>query len=230
MSRFVPRIIPFYLLLLAAGGTANAQSTFEQKAANPFDNNNDGLPDLGMAPENHDGEKHFAEIVKDFGETSMNDNGLDTGEQAKAFALGKVRDALSQQVNQHVESSLSPWGNASVDVKVDNEGHFTGSRGSWFVPLQDNDRYLTRSQLGLTQQDDGLVSNVGVGQRWARGSWLVGYNTFMTTCWTKIFSERASVPKRGANICDYRQTFISRLLHGMNRQPRRNNGWRAGTT
>ena len=62
LSRFVPRIISFYLLLLAAGGTANAQSTFEQKAANPFDNNNDGLPDLGMAPENHDGEKHFAEI------------------------------------------------------------------------------------------------------------------------------------------------------------------------
>lgn len=230
MSRFVPRIIPFYLLLLAAGGTANAQSTFEQKAANHFENSNDGLPDLGMAPEHHDGEKHFAEIVKDFGETSMNDNGLDTGEQAKAFALGKVRDALSQQVNQHVESWLSPWGNASVDVKVDNEGHFTGSRGSWFVPLQDNDRYLTRSQLGLTQQDDGLVSNVGVGQRWARGSWLVGYNTFMTTCWTKIFSERALALKRGANICDYRQTFISRLLHGMNRLPRRNNGWRAGTT
>ena len=178
LSRFVPRIIPFYLLLLAAGGTANAQSTFEQKAANHFENSNDGLPDLGMAPEHHDGEKHFAEIVKDFGETSMNDNGLDTGEQAKAFALGKVRDALSQQVNQHVESWLSPWGNASVDVKVDNEGHFTGSRGSWFVPLQDNDRYLTWSQLGLTQQDDGLVSNVGVGQRWARGSWLVGYNTF----------------------------------------------------
>lgn len=69
-------------------------------------------------------------------------------------------------------------GNASVDVKVDNEGHFTGSRGSWFVPLQDNDRYLTWSQLGLTQQDNGLVSNVGVGQRWARGNWLVGYNTF----------------------------------------------------
>ncbi len=230
MSRFIPRIIPFYLLLLAAGGTANAQSTFEQKAANPFDNNNDGLPDLGMAPENHDGEKHFAEIVKDFGETSMNDNGLDTGEQAKAFALEKVRDALSQQVNQHVESWLSPWGNASVDVKVDNEGHFTGSRGSWFVPLQDNDRYLTWSQLGLTQQDDGLVSNVGVGQRWARaaGWWVI--TLFMTTCWTKIFSERALALKRGANICDYRQTFISRLLHGMNRQPRRNNGWRAGTT
>lgn len=40
-------------------------------------------------------------------------------------------------------------GNASVDVKVDNEGHFTGSRGSWFVPLQDNDRYLTGASLVL---------------------------------------------------------------------------------
>lgn len=95
LSCFVFCIILFYLLLLAAGGTANAQFTFEQKAANFFDNNNDGLPDLGMALENYDGEKHFAEIVKDFGETSMNDNGLDTGEQAKAFALGKVCDALS---------------------------------------------------------------------------------------------------------------------------------------
>lgn len=37
---------------------------------------------------------------------------------------------------------------------------------------------ISRSQLGLTQQDNGLVSNVGVGQRWARGNWLVGYNTF----------------------------------------------------
>ncbi len=93
---------------------ADAQPSFEQQSANPFDNDNDGLPDLGMAPENHDGEKHFAEIVKDFGETSMTDNGQDTGEQAKAFALGKVRDALSQQVNQHVESSAFAVGGTPV--------------------------------------------------------------------------------------------------------------------
>lgn len=106
MSRIVFRVIPLLLLLLA-GGMADAQPSFEQQSTNPFDNDNDGLPDLGMAPENHDGEKHFAEIVKDFGETSMTDNGQDTGEQAKAFALGKVRDALSQQVNQHVESAFA---------------------------------------------------------------------------------------------------------------------------
>lgn len=131
-----------------------------------------------MAPDSRAGEKHFAEMVKAFGEASMTDNGLDTGEQAKQFAFGQVRDTVSEQVNQQLESWLSPWGNASVGLQVDNEGSFTGSRGSWFVPWQDNQRYLTWSQLGLTQQDEGLVSTAGIGQRWVRDGWLLGYNTF----------------------------------------------------
>ncbi|HCR9747984.1 TPA: YchO/YchP family invasin [Citrobacter koseri] len=178
MSRIVYRPLSLCILLLLAGGTASAQSSFIQQAENPFDNNQDGLPDLGMTPESHEGEKQFAEMVKAFGEASMTDNGLDTGEQARQFAFGQVRDAVSEQVNHQLESWLSPWGNASVDLRIDNEGSFTGSRGGWFIPWQDNTRYLTWSQLGLTQQDDGLVSNAGIGQRWARDGWLLGYNTF----------------------------------------------------
>ncbi|WEE19388.1 YchO/YchP family invasin [Citrobacter koseri] len=178
MSRIVYRPLSLCILLLLAGGTASAQSSFIQQAENPFDNNQDSLPDLGMTPESHEGEKQFAEMVKAFGEASMTDNGLDTGEQARQFAFGQVRDAVSEQVNHQLESWLSPWGNASVDLRIDNEGSFTGSRGGWFIPWQDNTRYLTWSQLGLTQQDDGLVSNVGIGQRWARDGWLLGYNTF----------------------------------------------------
>lgn len=178
MIRFASHPVPLLLLLLLAGGHARAQSSFMHQAENPFDNNQDGLPDLALAPESHDGEKHFAEMVKAFGEASMTDNGLDTGEQARQFAFGQVRDAVSEQVNQHLESWLSPWGNASVNVQVDNEGHFNGSQGNWFIPWQDNARYLTWSQLGLARQDDGLVSNVGIGQRWARDGWLLGYNTF----------------------------------------------------
>lgn len=178
LSRIVYRPLSLCILLLLAGGTASAQSSFIQQAENPFDNNQDGLPDLGMTPESHEGEKQFAEMVKAFGEASMTDNGLDTGEQARQFAFGQVRDAVSEQVNHQLESWLSPWGNASVDLRIDNEGSFTGSRGGWFIPWQDNTRYLTWSQLGLTQQDDGLVSNVGIGQRWARDGWLLGFNTF----------------------------------------------------
>lgn len=178
MNRFASLFTPLYLLMLLAGGTASADATFIQQAENPFDNNQDGLPDLGMAPESNDGEKHFAEMAKAFGEASMVDNGLNTGEQAKQFAFGQVRDAVSEQVNQHLESWLSPWGNASVNLQVNNEGDFSGSQGSWFIPWQDNQRYLTWSQMGLTQQDEGLVSNMGIGQRWARDGWLLGYNTF----------------------------------------------------
>ncbi|HHK9549712.1 YchO/YchP family invasin [Citrobacter freundii] len=178
MSRNIYLSLAVFALLPLAGGTASAQSSFIHQAENPFDNNSDGLPDLGMAPESGAGEKHFAEMVKAFGEASMTDNGLDTGEQAKQFAFGQVRDRVSEQVNQQLESWLSPWGNASVGLQVDNEGSFTGSRGSWFIPWQDNQRYLTWSQLGLTQQDGGLVSNTGIGQRWVRDGWLLGYNTF----------------------------------------------------
>ena len=66
-----------------------------QQAQNPFDNNGDSLPDLGMAQPTTEGEKHLAEMAKAFGEASMTDNGLTAGQQARQFAFGKVRDAVS---------------------------------------------------------------------------------------------------------------------------------------
>ncbi|VFS73965.1 putative invasin [Kluyvera cryocrescens] len=37
--------------------------------------------------------KQLAEMVKSFGEASMTDNGLDTGEQARLFALTQLQGA-----------------------------------------------------------------------------------------------------------------------------------------
>lgn len=176
-SSLSPRYV-FCLFLLLAGGVARAQGTFEQMAANPFDNNQDGLPDLGLAPENGESEKELADMVKAFGEASMVDNGLGAGEQARVFAFDQLRGAVSQQVSRDVETWLSPWGSASVDLQVDEQGNFTGSHGSWFIPLQDREDYLNWSQFGVTQRDDGTVGNAGIGQRRMLGSWLLGYNTF----------------------------------------------------
>ncbi|MBL5963687.1 YchO/YchP family invasin [Lelliottia amnigena] len=167
-----------FFLLVTAGAVFGAPNSFMQQAQNPFDNNGDSLPDLGLAKPTGESEKHLAEMAKAFGEASMTDNGLTTSEQARQFAFGKVRDAVSGEVNEQIESWLSPWGNASVDLLVDEEGKFNGSSGRWFIPWQDNNRYLSWSQLGLTQQTDGLVSNAGIGQRWVAGKWLLGYNTF----------------------------------------------------
>jgi hypothetical protein len=93
-----------------------------------------------------------------------------------------------------LESWLSPWGNANVDLLVDKEGNFTGSKGSWFVPLQDNGDYLTWNQYSVTQRDNGLVGNVGLGQRWRMGSWLLGYNSF----YDKVLDERMARGSVGA--------------------------------
>lgn len=164
----------FLVLLVLTSGSARARQNFVEEAKHPFDN----LPDLGIAPESRDSEKQFAEMVKSFGEASMTDNGLDTGEQARLFALTQVQEKLNSEVNQQLGSWLSPWGNTDFQMLVDEKGKFTGSHGSWFVPLQDNTRYLTWTQIGLSQQDEGTVGNLGVGQRWVAGRWLLGYNTF----------------------------------------------------
>lgn len=68
LSRIVFRSFSLSLLLLAASGTIRAQ------AQDPFTQNR--LPDLGMMPVSHEGEKHFAEMAKAFGEASMKNNDL----------------------------------------------------------------------------------------------------------------------------------------------------------
>jgi hypothetical protein len=177
MRRFFS--LPFVLVMfLPLAGSAATASQYAQQAQNPFDSNGDNLPDLGIVTPNNGGEKHLAEMAKSFGEASMTDNGLTTGEQARLFALGQASDALSDKVNHQVEALLSPWGKATIDFNVDDSGGFSGSHGDWFVPLQDTSRYLNWSQVGFTQQDSGLVGNLGVGQRWNAGNWRIGYNTF----------------------------------------------------
>ncbi len=88
------------MLSLISGVASARQNSFVQQAENPFDNDGDGLPDLGMAPETGAQEKHFAEMAKAFGEASMTDNGLTTGQQARQFAFGQLRDVVSEEVNQ----------------------------------------------------------------------------------------------------------------------------------
>jgi hypothetical protein len=73
-------------------------------------------------------------MAKAFGEASMTDNGLTTGEQARQFAFGQVRDALSGEVNQQIETWLSPWGHASVDLLVDEEGISPAAAGDGLCP------------------------------------------------------------------------------------------------
>ncbi|MEW7315241.1 YchO/YchP family invasin [Buttiauxella gaviniae] len=175
------KAVPFFTLsyaLLSAGGSASTRHSFIEKAENPFSQTTEQLPDMGLAPETDAAAREIAAMAKKFGEASMVDDGLDTGEQARMFAFARLRDVLADKVTSQAESLLSPWGKASVNLLVDEHGNWNGSGASLFTPWEDNNRYLTWSQVGFTQQDSGAVGNLGGGQRWVAGQWLLGYNAF----------------------------------------------------
>ncbi|MCP2004288.1 UNVERIFIED_ORG: hypothetical protein J2Y78_002828 [Buttiauxella agrestis ATCC 33320] len=175
------KAVPFFTLsyaLLSAGGAASTRQTFIEKAENPFDQSTEQLPDLGIAPESDAAAREIAAMAKKFGEASMVDDGLDAGDQARMLAFTRLRDVLTDKVTSEAESLLSPWGKASVNLLVDEHGNWNGSSASLFTPWQDNNRYLTWSQVGFTQHDDGSIGNIGAGQRWVAGDWLLGYNAF----------------------------------------------------
>ncbi|WP_202300489.1 YchO/YchP family invasin [Dryocola clanedunensis] len=176
-KKAVPLLTLTYTLL-SAGGVASTRQTFIGKDEGALPPASAELPDLGMAPETDAAAKHIAEMAKKFGEASMIDDGLDAGDQARLLAFTSIRDALTDKVADEAESLLSPWGKANLNLLVDQHGSWNGSSGSFFSPWEDNNRYLTWSQIGFTQQEDGMTGNIGVGQRWVAGNWLLGYNTF----------------------------------------------------
>lgn len=175
------KAVPFFTLsyaLLSAGGAASTRQTFIEQAENPFDQSTEQLPDLGIAPETDAAARKIATMAKKFGEASMVDDGLDAGDQARTLAFTQLRDVLTDKVTSEAESLLSPLGKANINLLVDEHGNWNGSSASVFTPWEDNNRYLTWSQVGFTQKDDGTIGNIGAGQRWVAGDWLLGYNAF----------------------------------------------------
>lgn len=117
-----------------------------------------------------------------------------------------------------------------MNVLVDNDGKFNGSSGSWFIPWNDTNRYLSWSQLGLTQQTDGLVSNAGIGQRWVAGKWLLGYNTFYDNLLDENLQRAGLGAEAWGKIFAFQRTTISPLPDGARDLTFRSSAWRADMT
>nr|WP_317978182.1 YchO/YchP family invasin [Tenebrionicola larvae] len=225
---YLPVFVFISTLCLAAEG-ASAQSSFIQRADNPFVNNGDMLPDLGFVPEDDTSEKAIASMVKTFGEASMTDNGLSTVEQARQFAFSQLRDVVADKVASEAQSLLSSWGRADFTLAVDLEGNFTGSSGALFTPWEDSNSHLTWTQIGVSQLNRGLVGNLGAGQRWVAGNWLLGYNTFYDT----QFDDRLRRAGLGAEAwgeylrlsANYYQPLGDWRLTGVTRQQRMARGY-----
>ncbi|WP_343867906.1 YchO/YchP family invasin [Tatumella terrea] len=188
----------FVTLLLAAHVTARADSDttlsetpFDDAAAR-FAKQADQLPELGSSAGSNDFSRQLAEIVQ--GIAAANDSDTDTslGHSAGLWAFDHFRDQLGKRLNQESQSLLSPYGHASVNLNVDVDGNFDGTSASLLSPLAENDRYLTFSEVVLSESTPGTTGSVGLGQRWGQGNWLFGYNAFLDHLFNKQLN-RASV-------------------------------------
>ncbi|WP_082502317.1 MULTISPECIES: YchO/YchP family invasin [unclassified Erwinia] len=138
------------------------------------------LPQLGGVETENALATRVAEAAKSIGEASMNsDNDHSLREQAGIWAFNQLRDVASERAASEGEQLLSPFGQASVALAVDQRGNFDGSSAQLFTPFHDNYRYLTFSQLGVEEGEYGAVGNAGLGQRWMLGRWRLGYNAFI---------------------------------------------------
>ncbi|TCV99700.1 inverse autotransporter-like protein with beta domain [Biostraticola tofi] len=155
---------------------AHPPANHTDTAGGPFSRQLEGLPDLGGVSLNDSvDEKKVAGAIKAMGEASMES----TNSSWRNYLIGKARERIFSQLQQTGEELLSPLGYTSVNLTVDDEGGFTGSSAQLLLPLADQQgRILTYSQVGVTEADQGTVANAGIGQRFNRGNFLLGYNLF----------------------------------------------------
>ncbi|ARJ43835.1 invasin [Pantoea alhagi] len=140
----------------------------------------ESLPSLGGDVSSEDAfSTRLAQIAKSIGEASNNTSDATFGQQAGVWAFNHLRDEVTGRLVDEGQSLLSSYGTAQLSLQVDMEGNFNGSGGQLLTPWQDNYQYLTFSQLGVTQTDDGLVGSAGLGQRWVAHNWLLGYNALV---------------------------------------------------
>ncbi len=135
------------------------------------------LPELGSAGVNDaEREKEWATRAKKLAEQNLNQI---SSERARAGTKDYLASQASSVLQQETEELLSPLGTAKLSLAVTPEGDFTGSSGQLFSPLYDVDGLLTYSQVGYLQKANGSQGNFGLGQRWAVGDWLLGYNSVL---------------------------------------------------
>lgn len=200
--RFTRSLTLFWLVaapVLLSVPAARALTDTASVADTPFDDparfqqQLETLPSLGNPNDSDEWNKRLASIAKSIGEASQNAESSTTfGQQAGVWAFNHFRDEVASRVQSEGQSLLSPYGNAQLDLMVDMQGNFTGTGGDLFSTLADEQSHLTFSQLGVRDTSDGLVGNVGLGQRWVTPEWLLGYNAFLDRSFA-IGQQRASL-------------------------------------
>lgn len=180
----------------------------------------DNLPALGYQDDSAAFSKKLATIAKSIGEASQNSSDeTSLGQQAGIWAFNHFRDEVANRVVDEGQSLLSPYGQAQIDFNVDMDGNFTGSGASLLTPWVDRYQYLTFSQVGLHQTDDGLIGNAGLGQRWVAGNWLLGYNGFVDRMFSSGLQRASLGTEAWTDYLRFSANYYTPLSGWHNRNP-----------
>jgi adhesin/invasin len=142
------------------------------------------LPELGMGneplPSNNLTTMNVAGAAQNIGTQNWNSmTGNQVKKQAEGWARNQVQGQLINPLQQQAQGLLGKFGKAQVGIAIDDRGDFSKSTVSLFTPWYENDAMVVFSQAGIHDQEGRTIGNFGGGLRWDKGTWLVGYNTFL---------------------------------------------------
>ncbi|MBD9646339.1 Ig-like domain-containing protein [Pantoea sp. PNT02] len=100
----------------------------------------------------------------------------DQSSAARALAVGTATGAAAQSVQEW----MNQFGNARVNLSVDDHLRYSGASADVLLPLTDKEaKNLAFTQLGVTDKDHYTTVNLGVGQRHFTDDAMLGYNLFI---------------------------------------------------
>lgn len=99
--------------------------------------------------------------------------------QGTAGLSGVAASAATGYAASSMQSWLSHFGTARVQLNVDDNGNWDDSAFDFLAPLYDNQKAVLFSQVGLRSPDDRVTGNVGLGVRtFYLKEWMLGGNVF----------------------------------------------------
>ncbi|WP_237387236.1 inverse autotransporter beta domain-containing protein [Xenorhabdus sp. Sc-CR9] len=116
--------------------------------------------------------RHLAEISSRIGNLLSSDN-------VENNAVSQLRNLAVGEANQEIQDWLGHYGTARVQANVDSHGHLNGSQFDMLLPLSDTTSQISFTQFGLRRFNKRNTANLGVGQRYFFGGWMLGYNAFI---------------------------------------------------
>ncbi len=140
------------------------------------------LPDMAIMAETSGAkpisDQQLADWGKNLGGQDWNTLNRD---KAQSKTTQWAKEKIISPLQQQAQDLLGRFGQAQVNLSMDNKGNLNRSTASLFTPWYDSEQYLLFSQINIHHQDNRKIGNFGLGHRIELPSLngLLGYNVFI---------------------------------------------------